>query len=138
MSVLKFINYHTEEVRFKRNPNFTKKGKVSLEPEIEANISMYQDEKATIDLSIKIDSDELPFNVFIKILGKFSFKKEESNEEIEFIDLLKMNGVAILYPYLRSEVTSVTSLSNEYPPYILPIINVSELLKEKKAIHTEK
>ena len=56
----------------------------------------------------------------VTITGTFKLKDWESKDNIDFI---KTNAVAIVYPFLRSLVATITSNAN-IPPYILPVFNI--------------
>nr|WP_278415790.1 protein-export chaperone SecB [Lactobacillus taiwanensis] len=45
-------------------------------------------------------------------------------------NFVKKTTVAILYPYIRQLISSLTQESNEYPSYILPTINVAKMLNK--------
>ena len=45
--------------------------------------------------------------------------------------MLEVNGTAILFPYLRSIITTITS-SMGIQPIILPTMNIVKMIKEKK------
>lgn len=70
--------------------------------------------------------------IFIRLLAFFSigekFKKESSKDYIEKI--LVVNGTAIVFPYLRSTVSMVSSLDSE-EVIVLPTINTTALVKSE-------
>ena len=49
----------------------------------------------------------------------------------EWVDKLKANAVAIMFPYLRSQLTLLTS-QPEMMPIILPTVNINKLLESNK------
>lgn len=67
-----------------------------------------------------------PFSLTIVITGFFKFQVDLSEEKQR--NMLTVNATAILYPYLRSIVTTITGNSG-FPPLILPLINVSDFIK---------
>lgn len=70
--------------------------------------------------------------IFIRLLAFFNigekFKKEASKEDIEKI--LVVNGTAIVFPYLRSTISMVSSLDSE-DIIVLPTINTTTLVKSE-------
>lgn len=133
MVALNFLGYHTEEMFFKKNDAYKQKGKIALNPELGVEISRYDNNIADISLSVKIDKEDAPFEVFVKIKGNFSFDQEEGEkQELDFNNMLNINGVAIIYPYIRALVTNLTSMANEYKPYILPTINIAQAFMNSK------
>ncbi|NLD50665.1 MAG: hypothetical protein GX660_26275 [Clostridiaceae bacterium] len=80
-----------------------------------------------ITISVDIfDSDltDSPFYIFASITGEFEF---DGNDKIEKQILLDKNAVAIMFPYLRSTITNITSIAN-IPPLVLPVVNITKLL----------
>ena len=73
--------------------------------------------------------------VTIEIVGIFEiFVKSEEDEKIK--NLLAVNGVAILFPYVRAAMSVVSSLDNENA-ILLPTINTTgfhEVDKSKKPL----
>ena len=74
----------------------------------------------------------LPFFLDVVVTGEFSVNHEGVNraeiDEKALSDVLKSNTVAILFPYVRSIVSSLTLMANE-EAVILPPINTFELLR---------
>lgn len=134
MAVVEFSDYRVIAADYKRNDNF----KDNTQPTIsnEFNVSYNIDEEgntASLTMEIKVggtDSDESPFYVYIKIEGMFSYNLDEDEKDIGFKKLLLKNCAAILYPYLRNIVSTITNISNEYPAYILPTINIGAVIED--------
>ena len=70
--------------------------------------------------------NEQHFEISISIEGVFSV--ECDNEEIKSV-LINKNTVSILFPYIRSEVTLITSQPN-IKPIVLPPININRLVQD--------
>lgn len=120
-SVLKLENIYVESFNFVRgeivenSPTFA----------FGRNISQNSDNSSDVTLQCKIEWDEgTELNVSIK--GVFSVSGE--NEETNRI-LLTRNSCAIMFPYLRSQITLLTSQLN-FEPIVLPIININSLLDD--------
>lgn len=98
---------------------------LKLEVEIMQEISENQDRNIEIYktslIQAGVKSDE--FNFTVKLTGIFSLnlKQDLTEEEKEFI--ISKNTVAILMPYLRSQVTLLTSQPG-LQQIMLPIFNV--------------
>ncbi|MCI1632814.1 MAG: protein-export chaperone SecB [Liquorilactobacillus nagelii] len=45
--------------------------------------------------------------------------------------MVRNNAVAILYPYARAIVATLTTTSNEFPGYNMPTINVNKVLAQQ-------
>lgn len=68
--------------------------------------------------------------VFVNCIAEFKFAKEVSYEEIP--DFFYGNSIAILFPYIRSMVSTVTLQAN-VRPLILPTLNLVSLKDHLKA-----
>lgn len=60
--------------------------------------------------------------ITVELYGEFDILKEMNEDEIK--DILRVNGVAMLYPYARSLVSILTSIDSE-SAILLPTINTS-------------
>ncbi|WP_299235483.1 protein-export chaperone SecB [uncultured Bacteroides sp.] len=69
---------------------------------------------------------ESKYNIEIQISGIF----ELTNESILGQKLITNNAIAILFPYLRSQLTLLTSQPG-FEPVILPIMNINTLLNSE-------
>jgi preprotein translocase subunit SecB len=97
------------------------------------------EETAIIELSCRIepelddkDQEEL-FEIYVKLVGFFGLEGI-SSESDELDDLLSINATAILFPYLRSAISSITQVANIPEPVILPTINIAKMVKESTEI----
>ncbi len=85
-----------------------------------------------LDLITKVWDDKEVFNALVHGVGIFEFE----NLDDENIDsYFYLNAPAILFPYIRAYVTSLTALSG-LNPITLPTLNL-ESLKEKLKDNTE-
>ena len=75
-----------------------------------------------VSLTLKGNKPE-EFLLCVKLSGYFTIQEENMTEELKHI-LLTKNSVAILLPYLRSQVSLLTA-QPETDTVILPILNVN-------------
>lgn len=75
-----------------------------------------------VELGINIYNNVSKRSLNLEIVGEFDLSEDLSEEEVE--DLLSQNGTAILFPYLRSIVSIVTTLDSK-DAIILPTINAA-------------
>ena len=124
-SKLIFNKYIVKEIKFKYNENFKEKP-VEILFDIKKNIQ-YDNNKMNVDLKVNVfeESDKYPFYMSVTRRGFFTI--EDNNEKINF----EPNAIAILYPYIRSIVSTYTAEAN-IMPLILPVINVNKLLKDEE------
>ena len=138
MTVLKFKNYTVNKMFFQENTIKKKKIKeLNLNPIFNYTI-IPTDNVNTKNLlfNVKIgdlESEDSPFYIDIVINGLFEYVPEENELELSMDDYLKENGIAILFPYASSIISTLTSQSNSsYPTIILPTINVPEVVRRSE------
>lgn len=131
-SSLKFVDYVVNNIEFKLNEHFDDQP-VDLKFDIDRDVEYLEDMENTmyVNLSIKIFENAFennyPFFMNISLTGIF----ELNNVEIEKREVFaEVNAVAILFPYVRSLVSSFTANAN-VSPLILPTINVVKLIEDK-------
>ena len=126
-SVLKLLNYKVNQIHFDLNPDFDSKD-FNVKPTFKREINKIDADKAQVVLKISMNSTQeapSPFALQIVISGVFELKDwENSNPEI-----MKVNTVAILFPFLRSLLATVTC-NAAVPPYVLPVLNINALLED--------
>ncbi len=64
----------------------------------------------------------------INLVGFFSFDNEEVLDESKKNDLISKNAVAIMMPYLRSEVSLLTAQPG-VECVVLPPFNINKMMK---------
>ncbi len=129
-SILQFAYYSVEEIRFKDIPAKGREGKFELHPKYKRELIELGENKYKYLLSVSImptDDDPAPFELYVAIAGHFILQEsEEAPIDDKIKDtILKKNTAAILFPFLRSVVSTVTVNAN-IPALILPVLNFSE------------
>lgn len=134
MAVLNFNGYRVNHSNYTRNENFFSENQ-NLELKQNLNVEMSHDDNAAeIRLVVLVGSlteDSQPFKIEANLSGFFTYEADEDKNETGIEETLKVNGTAILYPYLRSLVSTLTNMSGEFPGYNMPTINVYAMLKEE-------
>nr|WP_064974210.1 protein-export chaperone SecB [Lactococcus lactis] len=128
--VIEFQKYRIKNIDYRVVDNIDelktydeKNGKISLA--IGLNESK---DKAQLTVSTCVsDSDNLRV-ADISVIGYFEINPEVEQEEIE--QYLVQNGTAILFPYLRTTISFITSLDND-KAIIIPTINTIGLFEEE-------
>lgn len=121
------MRFQTNEVSIKNNG--VPEGQFTINPRFTRNIGFVDKDTAFTELKMEIiNTEEHPFPVDIKVsvTGFFKNISIPADQEDEF---LRVNAIQILFPYLRSIVSTITTASM-FPPIILPIIDVSQLFPE--------
>lgn len=128
---IKLIGYTVDKMSFVLNKSFKLQPnhKIQVKPSFNREMTKRDPNNFMLTLSISFDdyNEDIPFYLDIQISGIFNVENWEYEPALT---VSKLNGTAILFPYLRSLVTTVTANAN-VPPYILPITNPSKLFKDK-------
>lgn len=129
---IKFEDYIVESFNYKMNPMFDaekSEHKLSMSMDIRAIIN-YSDDHAMVNIIGKFGNetdDECPFVIDVDITGIFILSFNEDRDMEEFAP----NLIAILFPYLRSLVSSISEKNNVFPLYTVPVMNIYQMLKEE-------
>lgn len=130
-SILSLKNYEVKEINFKANPNFaSEKYATTINPEFSKIIKKINKDDFTVSLRVSItenaENKNLPYFVNTEIACTFNL---EDWEKDIYKSIVEVNTVAIMFPYLRSLLTSVTS-NTQSKPYVLPIMNINCLFQD--------
>jgi len=128
MYKLKRTSFSTDKLELKRNN--IKPGNFVLHPKLSRRTGKISENVFFTSLILDVQStDEKPFPVNLFVAFKAVFEFSEIDNDLEIDNFLKTQAVHIMYPYLRSIVTNLTSTAM-MPPIILPIVDVSKLFKD--------
>lgn len=127
-SCLKIEKYEVNEVHFIKNPNFKPtEEKVMLDLNIKKK-TRFETKKMEVSLDTMIfencEKNNYPFEMKISITGYFYAEGENPK-------VLEKNAIAIMYPFIRSLVSTYTANSNT-ATLILPIINVNKMIEDQE------
>lgn len=98
-----------------------------------------EDGEAQLEIEINVEEIEKGYSRTIKIivLGIFNFPNMQDSNDYDFEYLLKVNGTAILMPYIRSLISSLTSFDDSTEHILLPAINVQSMFENENDIKDE-
>ena len=101
---------------------------ISISVKYDRKIDDDNEVKVTIETSLKGDNDS--YDLSLTTVG--TFKIDFPNSSKEFIEIImQRNTVAIMFPYIRSQITLLTSQPG-FKPIVLQPINVNELIESEK------
>lgn len=127
MSIVTNMELITKEISVKHNN--LPVGEFVMNTRFRRNIGTTEDGRYFTELSVLIANTEenpFPIDLHVCIVGIFELEGKDQ----EYIDIfLRVNAVQILFPYLRTMVSNITS-SAMMPPIVLPIINPQELFPD--------
>ena len=133
--IVKFYGYCVENMSYFRNSNYDVLNEsIDLSPQFLFKLIISKDipEKYNIIIGTRVgySNENCPFRAEVVLRGFFEVKgKKYSEEELQKIYLI--NSSAILFPYLRSVLTDITSKS-DHGPVILPTFNFHTIIDDSK------
>ncbi len=126
-AVLNLERIAFEEIKYKRDVN-----KATRTNDYEMNFTRQIDSREDNDhfrvaLTAHVwDKIENSIDFSITIVGFFTCSVEDENTKA---NLINNNTIAILFPYLRSQISLVTT-QPDLPPMILPPMNIVAMFQE--------
>lgn len=113
-----------------KNFNYSKEKKE--ESDIEKPFSVHVNAEATEKLAygkvnVHVKYELVNVTIFIEVDGFFEINDDENEETV--MKHLTVNGTAIVFPYIRSMVSMLTSLDSD-AAVILPTINTTDFLSK--------
>lgn len=101
---------------------------IDEEGEINFHHSIEQQEQYTFRVSLGVSlMSKSKYNMEVQISGIFTM----TEDSVLGKKILLNNTIAILFPYLRSQLTLLSSQPG-FEPVILPVMNINALLNDEK------
>jgi len=88
-----------------------------------------EDSNFQLQLGVKIEDDNKSFKIEIESVANYSFENSEGLEKLD--DLFYINAPALLFPYIRAYISTLTNLSG-FEPINLPTLNMTSLGNDLK------
>ena len=114
--VISFENYLISEMKFRKLSDEDEKNKFGI------NIGV-DESKKFVKLKVFLSTERDIIEV--EMIGEFEFSDEMKEEEKT--KFLKINGAAILYPYVRAYISNISSFDKEALPIIIPTVNFQQI-----------
>lgn len=126
-AVLQFLGYRVDTMQYKLKPDYTASSEaIELKPIFNRIIQQANDDEYHVTIGVELHQAALPFDAELALTGRFKYKGE-----IDVQKILKVNAVAILYPYVRSTLSLMTTLA-EVAPVIIPTINLARMFEQEE------
>lgn len=130
VGVISFLDYQVVNAEFKLNKDFNDDGEpITIDFRLGHGYEL-KDNIMQVGLGVKVfenaTKNNYPFEINIEIQGFFSSEDEDFD-----VKAVLPNALAILYPYLRSTVTTISANAN-VQPLVLPTINILSYLNDTK------
>lgn len=128
-SNLKINNLFFSDLMFKRSEKVGKN--ITINNSLGVEYEEINDNGIVVKIRYEAKSDDMSINVVSVINGVFELiNPEELQPEVKDY-ILKVNTLAILIPYLRSQVVLLTSQPG-FNPIQIPVINAESLYKNSQ------
>jgi preprotein translocase subunit SecB len=128
-SVLKMLSLYVDKMDYQRlgeSPN-----EDNFSGNFECQIAVNDDGSRAIRLSF-VGEDKDYYRAVVRIVGVFMIEEEDSSDD-EFNEILfQQNAVAIMFPFLRSQVSLLTTQPG-ITPLLIPPINIVKLFSKENA-----
>lgn len=119
--ILKLNHLLFDEITFNR-VNFKSKNDLQVEFGFSFNKREYGEFVSSIRI-IGTKKDE--YNFVVRASGYFQISEAVEDSDI----LIQQNAIAIVFPYIRSQISLLTA-QPEVDPVILPSMNIAQMVKE--------
>ncbi|EJH4519861.1 protein-export chaperone SecB [Staphylococcus pseudintermedius] len=139
MASIGFKNYNFRNFSYRVNENLDIENidRFEVESDFSAKIA-FEDNQAYTIMDCQIGNDDMscPFIINVELTGVFDieFEKDDAQDIKQLKELLSQNAIAILYPYIRSLVSDITSKANSFDTFIMPVANIAKVMKENNKI----
>jgi len=121
-SPLSMKNLIIKEASFHLDDNGIGDTKIGLN--VDHEIKEVDDSIYSVELSVSLDNESNTFSAYVKCSALFN----TSNENYS---LIKKNAISIMFPYIRSYISLLTTQPG-MEPIVLPPINIVALLSENE------
>lgn len=130
ISNLRILNIRTEKSNFEWNKNYSEMEEHNHELSFTVGILVNADDeqRGIIRLGCDINHEnkmDSPFTMEVIMMGEFQ------TSDVAFKDYI-INAVSLLFPYLRTHISTITSISG-VEPLIIPAINIYKLLEQNSS-----
>lgn len=107
--------------------------KNTKELKFELQVQIGSDENNTYKVTLVLKGTKQDeYNIVISLSGFFEVESQENLDSKMIQDLINKNAVAILMPYLRSELTLLTA-QPDTDSVVLPPFNINKMFENQKA-----
>lgn len=126
LSTLKLSHCVFDELKFVRKGFLAQSDPHEDQFQFSRRISKDNDGAYRVSLAVQVQR-ESEFDLSIAITGYFEIGEDDPNKGI----LLEKNAVAILFPFLRAELTLLTA-QPEMIPVVMPAVNIAAMFDNAK------
>ena len=129
VAVIQFIGYRVTNILYNCDPSFElPQGEVPYKFNLSKSLAILSETEVQENVCANVfycttdNIEEAPFRITVEIAGRFRCDNEWKPE-------LEPNVLAIMFPYLRSIISTITCNSGR-EPIIMPTINIASLFEK--------
>lgn len=120
-SILRMNDFYFPNLNVKREKNI-QSGEIEID--VTKDVQSTDSNNCIIILSLNINKDDL--KVHVEAVGDFTYEGNTIPEH-GFVT----NAISIMFPFIRSQVTLLTSQPN-MAPIVIPPVNINKLLEQNE------
>lgn len=124
-SALKLEKLVFPSINFSRAVDWTNSDELKMR--VGRKVELIQTDKLQITLSVKIWAPDHSLDLDLTTFACFGYSFGENVPEDVRSEILEKNTIAIIFPYIRSQVSLVTT-QPDMAPVVIPAININELI----------
>ncbi len=129
---IQLLSMETVKCVFEINPDYSGPETVRVQPRFDLHIEQNTDEanQYRITMGVRLSTEEetgFPYKVEASIRSVFLLNGIPESQHQEVI---RLNCCAIMFPYLRSTLTSIMTCAG-VTPYFIPVMNMDDLFKKE-------
>lgn len=132
-SPLKMSNLSITKATFEFTPNESI-SKIKLSLSLNKNIQKISLNEYFVELFTELmDENNI---IHVSVVCSANFMVPEDDDKISKDNLLNKSAISIMFPYIRSYITTITSVPN-IAPIVLPPLNVVKFIEDQENLSNE-
>ena len=134
LAAIQFTGYYFKKMTFELNESYDQ-SEVNIKFDIDFKVSFdKENQTALLALLCTVFPEEeavsYPFRLYAEMLANFTYSETLTDEKL--YSMVTENGIAIMFPYIRSAISNIC-VNAGVNPLVLPTINVVEFVKSKSS-----
>lgn len=97
---------------------------VTLDLKFAHKVRKIEESKYEVTLNVEVSDEDK--NIYVYVESRALFRTEQKD-----MSILEKNTIAIMFPYIRSYITIITTIPG-MSPIVLPAMNIVAMLNDKK------
>ena len=131
LSPMRLVKLMFDQIHFERRGDHSEH---ELKTHIRIKIGEKQNAPYIVNLEIEGEKEDEYF-FSMRLIGLFEFNSTDMEDTTKRL-LLSRNAVAILMPYMRSQVSLLTAQPN-LTPVVLPVFNINKMIDKQNESYSE-